>query len=1034
MAMASSRSAASRYLYVRVYVCVCVCVCVHACVRVRLCGFFTRVYVCVYQPLCREALVEDSRWELSIVTDGLANTQRVQVRCDKVVHISLAPSYVRHVARIFDTTSHFLASLRDEHIKMCEKEQEEDTKRHTPNAGGGAGAGAGGATSLPASAGEEEEDQEAVDDEEQDAARACSMLDHDVWLQLHCRDGVERQVRLPSLRNVVLGAVGVVGAASSALDVKTHITSIRLRFSAAGEWSEWWTPAFDRTHLISCPNLRQGGVGVVKAMLMTGAHGLALKGEGEMVVLWPIWRFQNLLPFDLSLKIHSSAAVESGNAGGDAQAHDHVPEVVASVCVKSGTTMGLCWQVEGSNHFGLSATMAGFEKFGALSCVAADFSSVTNLTMVDRMGHSMVMRLEILHSIRGVPTIVAYVPIVLVNRTALALVLGYRWTPTKKAGREEEDAAVQPNQGPRLLLAPGMHHAPSRTPAPAQGEETGAQEGDAEEAWVTRTPESFALSPPCLQNGGRKESGREELGVALKGSPFWTFLGQFAAEGQGALDASFLTPGTACAVRLQSKETQAVYNLGVQVDMGSRPLHRTMYITLVPRLTIINHHDEILEVRYHVPTATGLACAADRSELSGAPGVLIHQGQMRVLYQGACQAGSNDIDECVEFRVVDGKQGALSLWSGPCTVSRASHSVSVRLVPAERAREGAPDWHLVLALKPLGAALFVHVTREIESTCLYGLDNMSGYVDVSVMQKASPLGARHCALVESGDSKPLALDCPDLAAILIIQPAMLDAMEVDLAQQGAHGVLPTRDGSDTYIHWVVALKGRRRVVVLTSRVGSEALDDFNPLEWHATMHVAGVSLSLVDKERREVLHAQISDIKAEAHKALLHLRTQVRIAKAQIDNPTTLGPPIAFLSPAVRPDGSVSNQGPGEQFLTFEAELSQVQVRGLAYWKSLSIEAAHVMLQLQEDWLLVLLHFEQGLLLSLPHSHAIVLRVCVGTWQSRRVLQGVLIRASMNLSFIHSTIVQESARPRAWERVRDRDSKRAKEQERDSVA
>jgi len=311
---------------------------------------------------------------------------------------------------------------------------------------------------------------------------------------------------------------------------------------------------------------------------------------------------------------------------------------------------------------------------------------------------------------------------------------------------------------------------------------------------------------------------------------------------------------------------------------------------------------------------------------------------------------------------------------------------------------------------------------------------MSGYVDVSVMQKASPLGARHCALVESGDSKPVALDCPDLPAILIIQPAMLDAMEVDLAQQGAHGVLPTRDGSDTYIHWVVALKGRRRVVVLTSRVGSEALDDFNPLEWHATMHVAGVSLSLVDKERREVLHAQISDIKAEAHKALLHLRTQVRIAKAQIDNPTTLGPPIAFLSPAVRPDGSVSNQGPGEQFLTFEAELSQVQVRGLAYWKSLSIEAAHVMLQLQEDWLLVLLHFEQGLLLSLPHSHAIVLRVCVGTWQSRRVLQGVLIRASMNLSFIHSTIVQESARPRAWERVRDRDSKRAKEQERDSVA
>ena len=133
----------------------------------------------------------------------------------------------------------------------------------------------------------------------------------------------------------------------------------------------------------------------------------------------------------------------------------------------------------------------------------------------------------------------------------------------------------------------------------------------------------------------------------------------------------------------------------------------------------------------------------------------------------------------------------------------------MRLVPPENAREGAPDRHLLVEVKSQGAALFVHIVEEDEATCLYSVDNMSGYVDVSVYQKDSPLGSRHCALVETGQSKAIALDEPDLPAILIIQPEMLSAMEVSLTQQGAHGVLPTRDGSDTYIHWVVALRGRR---------------------------------------------------------------------------------------------------------------------------------------------------------------------------------------------------------------------------------
>jgi hypothetical protein len=218
-------------------------------------------------------------------------------------------------------------------------------------------------------------------------------------------------------------------------------------------------------------------------------------------------------------------------------------------------------------------------------------------------------------------------------------------------------------------------------------------------------------------------------------------------------------------------------------------------------------------------------------------------------------------------------------------------------------------------------------------------------------------------LVETGESKSVALDCPDLPAILIIQPAMLDAMEVNLSQQGAHGVLPTRDGSDTYIHWVVALRGRRRVVELTSRVGAEALDDYNPVEWEAKFLVPGVSLSLLSDERLELLYAQVSGIELKVQNSLLHLRTSLRISKAQVDNQTALGPPTAFLSPAV--GGAAGKSGAtsvaGANFLVLEAELSH-QVRGLAYWKSLSVETGPLLLQLQEDWLYLLLHFEKGTL------------------------------------------------------------------------
>ena len=269
-----------------------------------------------------------------------------------------------------------------------------------------------------------------------------------------------------------------------------------------------------------------------------------------------------------------------------------------------------------------------------------------------------------------------------------------------------------------------------------------------------------------------------------------------------------------------------------------------------------------------------------------------------------------------------------------------------------------------------GAALFVVVTKEEESTCLYSVDNMSGYVDVSVFQKGSPFGARHCALVATGECLPVALDCPDLPAILIIQPAMLDAMEVDLSQQGAKGVLPTRDGSDTFIHWVVALKGRRRVVVLTSRVGADALDEDNPLEWDAKLLVPGLGLSLVCDARAELLYARCSAPSLNIRNYRQHLQMSLQISALQVDNMTPHGPPTAFVSPAVLTGGGDAGSSaslPGATFLAVEAELSH-QVLGLAYWKRVEVVLGPIRVQVQEEWLYALLLFEKETLFVDPAS------------------------------------------------------------------
>ncbi|KAJ1481771.1 hypothetical protein T484DRAFT_1898887 [Baffinella frigidus] len=170
--------------------------------------------------------------------------------------------------------------------------------------------------------------------------------------------------------------------------------------------------------------------------------------------------------------------------------------------------------------------------------------------------------------------------------------------------------------------------------------------------------------------------------------------------------------------------------------------------------------------------------------------------------------------------------------------------------------------HQAAAMAKISCVKKERVGEQEEDGFGVRIDNVCGYVDVSVWQRGAVAGQEHSLLVPTEEARDLALDEPDLPLILVVQPAMLDAFEVDLREHGAQGLLPTRDGSDTYIHYTVALVGRTRVLRLDCKVGRDAaLDRQPPPQVEVQVSIAGVALSLVDLGRAELVYMSVDDVR-----------------------------------------------------------------------------------------------------------------------------------------------------------------------------
>jgi hypothetical protein len=117
------------------------------------------------------------------------------------------------------------------------------------------------------------------------------------------------------------------------------------------------------------------------------------------------------------------------------------------------------------------------------------------------------------------------------------------------------------------------------------------------------------------------------------------------------------------------------------------------------------------------------------------------------------------------------------------------------------------------------------------------------------------------------------------------------------------------------------------------------------------LNLAGIALSVVDQQRREVLYGSMQGISAVARITSMTSCLDVSVNKFQVDNQTRLGPPVAAVSPL--PESS----GPAESFLRARLERN-TSVKSMVYWKLVSVKLGKVCIDVYEAWLNLLLSFE----------------------------------------------------------------------------
>jgi len=120
---------------------------------------------------------------------------------------------------------------------------------------------------------------------------------------------------------------------------------------------------------------------------------------------------------------------------------------------------------------------------------------------------------------------------------------------------------------------------------------------------------------------------------------------------------------------------------------------------------------------------------------------------------------------------------------------------------------------------------------------------------------------------------------------------------------------------------------------------------------HERSGQAGLGLSVVDEQRRELLYAHAQGLVVSLSATAESLFIKGNAARVQVDNQSADGPRIALVSPW--------QSEAGVSFLDADLELAR-SVTSISYWRRVRLSVGNVRLQLHETVLWALLQFERA--------------------------------------------------------------------------
>jgi len=345
--------------------------------------------------------------------------------------------------------------------------------------------------------------------------------------------------------------------------------------------------------------------------------------------------------------------------------------------------------------------------------------------------------------------------------------------------------------------------------------------------------------------------------------------------------------------RLNGTHNCAEYELGIDIGHGISPFHRTIYLHIMPRLTVVNDSGITLEV-----------CQEEYIGMAEVAALRLHDRTLMTSLDTFLPSQNPNI----VIRQVSNSSQPLTIWSGPFDPSKVQEAAFL-LWPVGEGDGEEQSIQLRCEINMWSASIFIHLLPHDVMTALYSVRN-DGLVDVKLWQKHSSFQEQRAFTIRSGQHRAIAwheTGHEDSAIVCIMDASDVDCVFVvnmdDIGRKGKfgkHGQLEYEVQMDCSTH-VLCIQCPTE---LSKPYGVNVNDS---TQQKLLLYMEGISVSLVNTKRMELLHGFMGALTCNCIVENETVNVTLKIQRLQMSNQTELGHPVVIASPCDQ-NGFMSSQ------------------------------------------------------------------------------------------------------------------------------